>query len=114
MVTAALTLALGAYFLTVVHRLETYAPKFNRTDYSHVVVAGVDGLRHATVPANIGDTVEVIADVSQVKTRIVFDQYVAVNGAPAAFARISCVCVDVIRGRPVAPPDVVVSKFNKD
>ena len=79
-----------------------------------VVVAGVDGLRHATVPANIGDTVEVIADVSQVKTRIVFDQYVAVNGAPAAFARISCVCVDVIRGRPVAPPDVVVSKFNKD
>ena len=57
-----------------------------------VVVAGVDGLRHATVPANIGDTVEVIADVSQVKTRIVFDQYVAVNGAPAAFARISCVC----------------------
>merc|ERR1711871_982392 len=45
-----------------------------------VVVAGVDGLRHATVPANIGDTVEVIADVSQVKTRIVFDQYVAVNG----------------------------------
>ena len=79
-----------------------------------VVVAGVDGLRHATVPANIGDTVEVIADVSQVKTRIVFDQYVSINGAPAAFARISCVCVDVIRGRPVAPPDVVVSKFNKD
>ena len=25
--------------------------------------------------------------------------------SPAAFARISCVCVDVIRGRPVAPPD---------
>ena len=34
--------------------------------------------------------------------------------SPAAFARISGVCVDVIRGRPVAPPDVVVSKFNKD
>ena len=80
-----------------------------QADGMPVVVAGVDGLRHATVPANIGDTVEVIADVSQVKTRIVFDQYVAVNGAPAAFARISCVCVDVIRGRPVAPPDVVVS-----
>ena len=40
MVTAALTLALGAYFLTIMHRLEHYEPKFNRTDYSHVVVAG--------------------------------------------------------------------------
>ena len=40
MVTAALTLALGAYFLTIMHRLEFYEPKFNRTDYSHVVVAG--------------------------------------------------------------------------
>ena len=40
MVTAALTLALGAYFLTMVHRLETFEPKFNRTDYSHIVVVG--------------------------------------------------------------------------
>ena len=47
--------------------------------------------RHA-VPANIGDTVEVIVDVSQVKTRS--PTSTAVNGAPAAFARISCVCVD--------------------
>lgn len=76
-----------------------------------VVVAGVDGLRHVTVSVNEGDRVEFTADVSQVKTRIVFDQYVAVNGAPVCFARISCVCVDVIRGRPVAPPDVVSEKF---
>ena len=48
MVTAALTLALGAYFLTMVHRLETYAPQFNRTDYSHVVVAGAWRLPNKT------------------------------------------------------------------
>ena len=42
-----------------------------------VVVAGVDGLRHATVPANIGDTVEVIADDVLGEDRIVFDQWVS-------------------------------------
>ena len=51
MVTAALTLALGAYGLTVVHRLETFEPKFNRTDYSHVVVAGAWRLPNKTLSA---------------------------------------------------------------
>ena len=51
MVTAALTLALGAYFLTIMHRLEFYEPKFNRTDYSHVVVAGAWRLPNKTLSA---------------------------------------------------------------
>jgi len=58
MVTAALTLALGAYFLTVVHRLEFYEPKFNRTDYSHVVVAGAWRLPNKTLSATFARRVD--------------------------------------------------------
>ena len=58
MVTAALTLALGAYFLTVVHRLETFEPKFNRTDYSHVVVAGAWRLPNKTLSATFARRVD--------------------------------------------------------
>ena len=79
-----------------------------------MVVAGVDGLRHATVPANIGDTVEVIADVSPGEDPHRLRPNAAPSTARRRPSRGSRVCVDVIRGRPVAPPDVVVSKFNKD
>ena len=58
MVTAALTLALGAYFLTAVHRLEFYEPKFNRTDYSHIVVAGAWRLPNKTLSATFARRVE--------------------------------------------------------
>ena len=58
MVTAALTLALGAYFLTMVHRLEFYEPKFNRTDYSHIVVAGAWRLPNKTLSATFARRVD--------------------------------------------------------
>ena len=58
MVTAALTLALGAYFLTIVHRLETFEPKFNRTDYTHIVVAGAWRLPNKTLSATFARRVD--------------------------------------------------------
>jgi uncharacterized SAM-binding protein YcdF (DUF218 family) len=58
MVSAALTLALGAYSLTVVHRLEFYEPKFNRTDYSHIVVAGAWRLPNKTLSATFARRVD--------------------------------------------------------
>ena len=58
MVTAALTLALGAYSLTILHRLETFEPKFNRTDYSHIVVAGAWRLPNKTLSATFARRVD--------------------------------------------------------
>ena len=58
MVSAALTLALGAYLLTILHRLETYEPKFNRTDYTHVVVAGAWRLPNKTLSATFARRVD--------------------------------------------------------
>ena len=58
MVTAALSLALGAYGLTILHRLEFYEPKFNRTDYSHVVVAGAWRLPNKTLSATFARRVD--------------------------------------------------------
>ena len=76
-----------------------------------VVVATVDGLRYAPRPVRLGDVVDVSADVSLQRTRIVFDQSVSVDGAPAAYAKITCVCVDTARGRPCAPPPQVLALF---
>ena len=64
---------------------------------------------HGTVA--LGAEVDVLADVTLARTRIVFDQAVAVGGAPAARARITCVCVDAETGRPRAPPDAVKDLF---
>ena len=76
-----------------------------------VVVALVDKLRFKPVDVALGAEVDVLADVTLARTRIVFDQAVAVGGAPAARARITCVCVDAETGRPRAPPDAVKDLF---
>ena len=58
MVTTSLSLALIAYFATMLHRLETYTPQINRTDYSHVVVAGAWRLPDGALSATFARRVE--------------------------------------------------------
>jgi len=58
MVTTSLSLALIAYFATMLHRLETYTPQITRTDYSHVVVAGAWRLPDGALSATFARRVE--------------------------------------------------------